>query len=256
VARASHAHNSWSLSVILWTIVLAIMSAFQLWRGAYVDGGLFTAITVLLVVDTITGRRIKLLRSPVVAPRWVIALVVGVLGIVLMIAPRHGVVDLVTMVVIGVAVFILGWAPARPRTPLPRQSYRRSAITWATLGVALCVWEALMFGAQHKLSNLTAIFDCNGLESLDTVDNILSIEPLEKRLWYFGWATVVVDGHDFGDILRALSGPTYMDRPLAIVARTVKGKGVSFMENTTKWHYRCPTPEEREAALIELAPRQ
>lgn len=145
VARASHAQTGWSLSVILWTIVLAIMSAFQLWRGAYVDGGLFTAITVLLIVDTITGRRIKLLRSPVVAPRWVIALVVGALGIVLMIAPRHGVVDLVTMVVIGVAVFILGWAPARPRTPLPRQSYRRSAITWATLGVALCVWEALMF---------------------------------------------------------------------------------------------------------------
>jgi len=137
--------NSWTVSVTLWTIVLAIMSAFQLWRGAYVDGVLFSILTILLVVDTITGRRIKLLRSPVVAPRWVITLVIGALALVLMIAPRHGMVDLITMVVVGVAVFILGWAPARPRTPLPAKAYRRSAITWAVLGVALCVWEALMF---------------------------------------------------------------------------------------------------------------
>ena len=118
------------------------------------------------------------------------------------------------------------------------------------------VWEALMFGSQHRLSNLTAIIDANSLMSLDTVDNILSIEPLEKRLWYFGWAVTKIDGHDLGEISRAISGPAYLGRPLAVVARTVKGKGVSFMENTTKWHYRCPTPEEREAALIELSPRQ
>lgn len=125
--------------------MLCIMSAFQLWRGAYVDGVLFTLITVLLIVDTATGRRIKLLRAPLVAPRWVIALVVGALGMVLMVAPRHGVIDLITMCVIGIAVFVLGWAPARSRAELPRVAYRRSAITWAVLGVALCLWEALMF---------------------------------------------------------------------------------------------------------------
>lgn len=135
----------WSISVTLWTIVLATMSGFQLWRGAYVDGILFTLVTLLLIVDTLTGRRIKLLRSPLVAPRWVIAVVVGALGLILMVAPRHGLIDLVTMVIIGVAVFILGWAPARERTPLPHAAYRRSAITWAVLGVALCLWEALMF---------------------------------------------------------------------------------------------------------------
>jgi transketolase len=113
------------------------------------------------------------------------------------------------------------------------------------------VWEALMWAAQHRLKNLTAIIDANGYESLDCTNNIMRIEPLVERLQDFDWSTMEINGHASHELYYALSKSAIYS-PHAIVARTIKGKGVSFMENTTKWHYRCPTAEEYEAAKKEL----
>lgn len=129
--------------------------------------------------------------------------------------------------------------------------------TFAILGDGECnegsVWEAFMAGPQFKLDRLTVIIDSNKLESLDRVENILNIEPLGERLRHFGWAVREIDGHDMGQILDALESlPFEPGRPSAIVAHTVKGKGVSFMENVTMWHYRGPSTEEAQAARAEL----
>ena len=115
------------------------------------------------------------------------------------------------------------------------------------------VWEALMAGAQYNLDCLTAIVDSNKLESLGRVTDILSIEPLGDRLQAFGWAVREIDGHDMDEILGALEAlPFEPGKPSAIVAHTVKGKGVSFMENQTPWHYRGPNAEEAVVARREL----
>lgn len=115
------------------------------------------------------------------------------------------------------------------------------------------VWEAFMAGPQFGLDCLTAIVDSNKLESLGTVNEILSIEPLGQRLANFGWAVREIDGHDMAEIVDALeSVPFEEGKPSAIVSHTIKGKGVSFMENVTMWHYRGPDPEEADAARREL----
>ena len=113
-------------------------------------------------------------------------------------------------------------------------------------------WEAVMFAAQHKLNNLVAIVDNNRMLSLDQTENILGVAPLKERLAAFGWHAVVTDGHNIGLLSDLLNVPTIPEGPTAIIANTVKGKGVSFMENSTKWHYRCPTPEEKALAMREL----
>jgi len=118
------------------------------------------------------------------------------------------------------------------------------------------VWEALMAGAQFKLKNLILIIDSNKLESLDLVENILSIEPLGSRLRNFGWQVKEVDGHNIEQLLSALSIEMVSeDRPLAIIAHTIKGKGVSFMENDPKWHHRKLTQEEALLAIKEIEER-
>lgn len=115
------------------------------------------------------------------------------------------------------------------------------------------VWEAFASGAQFKLDNLTAIVDCNGYESLGTVDEIMSIEPLGDRLRSFGWAVAEIDGHDFDQLIPSLENiPLEAGKPTAIISRTAKGKGVSFMENVSKWHYRAPSPDEAALARTEL----
>ena len=115
------------------------------------------------------------------------------------------------------------------------------------------VWEAFMAGAQHKLSNLIAIIDYNKMESLDTVANILSIEPLAGRLEKFGWAVREIDGNDMAEVLSVLDDlPFETNKPSMIVAHTIKGKGVSFMEGVSMWHYRGPTADEAKNALTEL----
>ncbi len=118
------------------------------------------------------------------------------------------------------------------------------------------VWEGFMAGSQHRLDNLTVIIDSNKLESLGRVEDILSIEPLGARLSAFGWSVREVDGHDMPRIVEAMEAvPFEIGKPSAIIAHTVKGKGVSFMENVTMWHYRAPTEQEWIEARNELEAR-
>jgi transketolase len=114
-------------------------------------------------------------------------------------------------------------------------------------------WEALMFGGYHKLGNLVVVIDHNNLQSLATVDKTLDIYPLEKKLQSFGWLVKNVNGHDHNALKECL-GDNFVagERPTAIIAKTTKGKGVSFMENKVEWHYRSPTEKELREALAEI----
>ena len=112
-------------------------------------------------------------------------------------------------------------------------------------------WEGLMFAAHHRLDNLTAILDYNKLQSLDTIANTLGLEPLRAKLEAFGWFVKEVDGHSHEELYDALSFKS-IDKPLFIIAHTLKGKGVSFMENKVEWHYKNPNDEQLALALIEL----
>jgi transketolase len=114
-------------------------------------------------------------------------------------------------------------------------------------------WEALLFAAHHRLGNLTAIVDCNGLQSLGTVESTLNIEPLAEKFKAFGWEVLELDGHDLPSLFEALSRTSEL--PLVVLARTVKGKGVSFMENQVAWHYQSPSPSELDQAETELLNR-
>lgn len=118
------------------------------------------------------------------------------------------------------------------------------------------VWEAFMAGPQFKLDRLVAIIDSNKLESLDLVENILSIEPLGERLRKFGWNVHEVDGHDIAQLLSVLRAvPEVHGQPTAIVAHTVKGRGVDFMEGVAKWHHRKLTPDEAQASRTQIIER-
>ncbi|MEH6607779.1 MAG: transketolase [Halioglobus sp.] len=112
-------------------------------------------------------------------------------------------------------------------------------------------WEALMFASHHKLSNLYAIIDYNKLQSLTSVSKTLALEPLADKLVAFGCLVSEVDGHDHVELDKVLASRGG-SRPRAIIAHTVKGKGVSFMENKVEWHYRNPNSEQLAVALKEL----
>ena len=114
-------------------------------------------------------------------------------------------------------------------------------------------WEALMFAAHHGLDNLTAIIDYNGIQSLAPVHETLTLEPLGDKLRAFGWTVYDIDGHSVPQLTHASSpAGTTPGKPTAIIARTVKGKGVSFMEGKVLWHYRPPSTDELTNALDEL----
>lgn len=135
----------WSVGSVLWVIALSIMAGFQLWRGAWVDGVLFGVLVTMLVIDRLTGGRLRLPGLPA-APPWLAPALSAALGIILVFAPRQGWLDLIVIVVIGVGVFLLGWSPAPSSGPArPAAAVRRSMVIWAVLGVALAVWEALAF---------------------------------------------------------------------------------------------------------------
>lgn len=112
-------------------------------------------------------------------------------------------------------------------------------------------WEALMFAAHHKLTHLTAIIDYNKLQSLDSIANTLALEPLVDKLRAFGCATQEIDGHDHQQIEVALR-TVHHDKPSVVVAHTIKGKGVSFMENRVEWHYKNPNDAQLSDALSQL----
>lgn len=114
-------------------------------------------------------------------------------------------------------------------------------------------WEAILFAAHHGLDNLVAIIDYNKIQSLDFVSDTLELKPFPEKWQSFGWAVREVDGHDHQDLRNALTNfPFEAGKPSVIIAHTTKGKGVSYMENTVLWHYRCPRGEEFESALKEL----
>ncbi len=115
------------------------------------------------------------------------------------------------------------------------------------------VWEAIMFSSHHKLDNLVAIVDYNKLQSLTSVSSTLGLEPFALKWESFGWHVEEVDGHDQNQLRSLLLKiPFQNDKPSCIIAHTVKGKGVSFMENSVLWHYRTPKGDEYTAALKEL----
>lgn len=114
-------------------------------------------------------------------------------------------------------------------------------------------WEAMMFAAHHGLTNLVAVIDYNKLQSLTTVEQTLRIEPLADKFTAFGWSVREVDGHDHVALASALgSTPWTNGKPSMLIAHTTKGKGVSYMENTVKWHYSTPNAEQLAQALNEL----
>lgn len=112
-------------------------------------------------------------------------------------------------------------------------------------------WEAFMFAAHHKLNNLTAIIDYNKLQSLNTVENTLNLEPLAAKFEAFGWDISEVDGHNYEQLAIELK-KIHDFKPRIIIAHTTKGKGVSYMENKVEWHYKTPNKDELKIALIEL----
>lgn len=114
------------------------------------------------------------------------------------------------------------------------------------------VWEAAMAASHYKLNNLIAIVDRNRLQIDGNTEEVMSLEPFVEKWKAFGWMTLEINGHDFCEIIPAFQIIPYISKPLAIIANTVKGKGVSFMENNVDWHGKAPKPEEAEEALKEL----
>ncbi|HEY9065444.1 MAG TPA: transketolase [Burkholderiaceae bacterium] len=113
-------------------------------------------------------------------------------------------------------------------------------------------WEAAMYAAQRRLGNLTAVVDRNRLQQGASTADTNDLEPLADKWRAFGWETHVVDGHSHAELFDVLSRAPG-DRPRAVIANTVKGKGVSFMENGVEWHHKVPTALQVEAAMKELA---
>ncbi|MBS5275241.1 MAG: transketolase [Clostridiales bacterium] len=114
------------------------------------------------------------------------------------------------------------------------------------------VWEAFMFAKQYNLDNLCVIIDCNGLQIDGPCSEVMSAEPIDEKLKAFGFDYTVIDGHDFDAIESAFDKFHKSDKPFAIIMKTVKGKGVSYMENQVGWHGKAPNEEEYNIAMAEL----
>lgn len=114
-------------------------------------------------------------------------------------------------------------------------------------------WEAALFAQHHRLDNLVAIIDYNKIQSFGRVSEVLELEPLADKWRAFNWGVIEIDGHDHGALRQALgAAPLIADRPSVVIAHTVKGKGVSFMEDDLLWHYRSPSDAQLAAALDGL----
>jgi len=115
------------------------------------------------------------------------------------------------------------------------------------------VWEAAMAGSKWRLDNLTAILDRNNLQNDSYVDELMPIEPVADKWRAFGWNTVEIDGHRMEEIVTALEGAKNLKgAPTIIIAHTIKGKGVSYMENVCEWHGKAPCREEADRAIDEI----
>ena len=135
---------------------------------------------------------------------------------------------------------------------ISEKSYR----VWAILGDGESqegqVWEAAMFAAHYGLNNLAIFVDCNGLQIDGTTAEVMNPEPLDEKFKAFGWNVMVIDGHDFDEIEVAVNAAKASDKPFAIIAKTVKGKGVSYMENKCEWHGSAPKTEQYEIGMKDL----
>lgn len=115
------------------------------------------------------------------------------------------------------------------------------------------VWEAAMLAGHLKLDNLVAIIDYNKIQSFGRVEEVLNLEPLSEKWMAFGWGVKEVDGHDFQELLSALESiPIKPNKPSIVIAHTIKGKGVSFMEDKLEWHYKSPDQQQYEMAIKEI----
>ena len=114
------------------------------------------------------------------------------------------------------------------------------------------VWEAAMFAANKNLSNLTIFVDYNNLQIDGTIDEVNSPYPIDKKFEAFNWHVITIDGHDFNQIEKAVADAENINKPVCIVAKTTKGKGVSFMENSCDWHGKAPNDEQYEVAMSDL----
>ena len=112
-------------------------------------------------------------------------------------------------------------------------------------------WESLLFASFHNLNNLIIIIDYNKIQSIDYTKNILKLEPIDKKFIYFGCKVRRINGHNFSQLYKSL---TYKNKskPLLIICDTIKGKGISFMENSILWHYKSPSNDELKQAIKEL----
>ena len=136
---------------------------------------------------------------------------------------------------------------------LDNKSYR----TFAVLGDGELeegqVWEAAMAAAHYKLDNLTIFVDSNGLQIDGDVTNVMNPRPIDKKFEAFGWNVLIIDGHNYEEIIDAIEkARNTKNMPTCIIANTIKGKGVSFMENEAAWHGTAPSKEQCAKALKEL----
>ncbi len=133
----------------------------------------------------------------------------------------------------------------------------RAHRVWVLLSDGECdegsTWEPALFAPHHRLDNLVAMIDYNKIQSFGTVKEVLDLEPLADKWRAFGWGVREIDGHDLDAIREAFAAvPFVPDRPSCIVAHTIKGKGVGYMENQLLWHYRAPRGADLETALREI----
>jgi transketolase len=142
--------------------------------------------------------------------------------------------------------YAVGVALARKRAGLPGQVFVIMSDGECDEGTT---WESALLANHHNLDNLTVVVDRNGIQSLASTEETLALEPFADKWRAFGWGVTQVDGHDMQELTTSLSR---RGGPNIVIARTTKGKGVTFMENTVLWHYKSPNEAELAAALSEL----
>ena len=139
---------------------------------------------------------------------------------------------------------------------LAKKIDNREERVYVLLGDGECeegtVWEAVMFAAHKKLNNLIAIVDCNHIQKMGSTLDIMSIDNWKKQFLAFGWSVIEVDGHNVDELDKVFKTNNNSDKPLAILCNTVKGKGVSIVENDPRWHWRLPNKRELKVFMQEL----
>lgn len=156
------------------------MASFQAWRGTFVDATLFYALAAMLLIDRLSRGRLFIFKKHIVAPKWLTLTVTSSFALVLIIAPRHSIADLIAFVLIGITVLLLAWEPAPDREKPPHHALVRSAVIWSVLAVALCLWESLAF--------ILSVTTPNGVENFPTISVLLDpfVESLVGRIIFVG----------------------------------------------------------------------